>query len=114
MRKKLIFSISILIIGLLVAAYASKPTDKACIIAGVKAVWGDITPDPYKSPSFFEQFMNLNYMDVQVKDRIFFKQIVYSIGKEKRTVGIGAFARVFATVKPVEPKSLRQSSYNRH
>ena len=104
MRKILIFSILITAL-LLVAAYASKPTDKTCIIAGVKAVWGDITPDPYVTPAYFEDFMNLNSRSVKVKDWVFFKQVVYTMGKERRTVGVGAFRNVFATVKPVQFES---------
>ena len=105
MRKTIIFSTAVLIIALLVVAYASKPTDKACIIGGVKAVWGEVTPDPYKSPRFFELFMNLNNKNVQVKDLLFFKKITYTIGGERRTVAIGAFKNVFVTVKPVEVKN---------
>ncbi len=103
--KKVIIIVPILVIALLAIAYALKPTDKTCIIGGVKAVWGDITPDPYKSPVFFEQFMNLNSKDVDVKDWVFFKQVVYTMGKDQKTVGIGAFKKVFSIVKPVELKN---------
>lgn len=102
--KKILIIVPVLVMALLLVAYASKPTDKTCIIEGVKAVWGDITPDPYKSPGFFEQFMNLNSKDVDVKDWVFFKQVVYTMGTKEKTVGIGAFKKVFAIVKPVELK----------
>ena len=100
MKKIIIFSIIAII---LIAAYVTKPDDKTCIIGGVKAVWGNITPDPYQKPDFFEQFMNLNSEDVKLKDWIFFKQIIYKAGNERKTVGIGAFKHVFVTVKPVQP-----------
>lgn len=102
--KKIIVVVIFFVFALLVGAYASKPTDKTCIIEGVKAVWGNITPNPYKTPAFFEEFMNLNSKSVDVKDWIFFKQVVYTLGNEQKTVGIGAFKKVFATVKPVDLK----------
>jgi len=109
MRKIVIFSV--FIAALLAIAYASKPTNKTCIIEGVKAVWGNITPNPYETPAFFEEFMDLNSRSVRVKDWIFFKQVVYTMGKEKKTVGIGAFRKVFATVKPVEFKHDSNTSF---
>jgi hypothetical protein len=99
MRKIIFFSV---VIVALLFAYASKPSDKTCIIKGVKAVWGDITPDPYKTPGFFEEFMNLNSRSVNVRDWIFFKQVVYTMGNERKTVGIGAFKNVFVTVRPIQ------------
>lgn len=99
MKKIIIFSIIAIV---LIAAYATKPDNKTCVIGGVKAVWGDITPDPYSKPEFFEQFMNLNSTDVKLKDWIFFKQIIYASGKEKRTVAIGAFHHIFVMVKPLQ------------
>ena len=99
MKKIIIFSIIAII---LIAAYATKPDDKTCIIGGVRAVWGDITPNAYDKPDFFEQFMNLNSPDVKLKDWIFFKQIIYTVGNGRKTVAIGAFKHVFATVKPIQ------------
>lgn len=102
--KKIVVVVLFLAFAFLVSAYAFKPTDKTCIIEGVKAVWGDITPNPYKTPAFFEEFMNLNSKSVDVKDWIFFKQVIYTSGNERKTVGIGAFKKVFATVKPIDFK----------
>jgi hypothetical protein len=101
MKKIIIFSVIIIV---LISAYVTKPDNKTCIIGGVKAVWGNITPDPYSKPDFFEQFMNLYSGDVKLKDWFFFKQIIYTTGKERKTVGIGAFRHVFVTVKPVQLK----------
>lgn len=99
MKKIIIFSIVAII---LITAYATKPDNKTCIIKGVKAVWGNVAPDPYITPAYFEDFMNLNSKSVEVKDWVFFKQIIYTMGKERRTVSIGAFKHVWATVKPVQ------------
>ena len=92
----------VLLLLLLVTAYLTKPDDKTCIIEGVKAVWGKVAPDPETAPDFFEQFMDLNSQNVEVKDWLFFKQVKYQGTKEKKTVAYGAFKNVYATVRPVE------------
>jgi hypothetical protein len=90
------------ILLLLTIAFLTKPDDKTCIIGGVKAVWGKMMPDPGSSPEFFEQFMDLNSQNVEVKDFIFFKQVKYKVATEAKTVALGAFKKVFPRVKPVE------------
>ena len=85
-------------------AFFTKPDDKTCIIGGVKAVWGSLMPDPETSPEFFEQFMNLNSQNVEVKDWILFKQVKYRGTAETKTVALGAFNKVFPRVKPAEHK----------
>ena len=80
---------------LLAVAYFTKPDDKTCIIAAVKAVWGDRTPNMYEKPALFEEFMNLNSKQVTVDDWIFLKRIRYHFPKKEYNIGIGAFRRVF-------------------
>lgn len=96
--------ILVLFLLVLAAAYFTKPDDKTCIIGGVKAVWGSIVPDPYDKPAMFENFMNINSVNVQVKDWVFFKQVKYKVDKNEQTVAYGVFKKVIATVKPVEFK----------
>lgn len=98
MRKLLLV---LLVLGL-VAAYFTRPSDKECIIGGVKAVWGDLMPDVDEAPSYFEQFMNINSVNVQVKDWVFLKQIKYKLQGQYKTVAYGAFENVFPVIKPVE------------
>lgn len=97
--RKLILVLLVLLLGI---AYLTKPDDKTCIIEGVKAVWGNTTPDVNKYPVYFEQFMNLNSPNVTVKDWVFLKQVQYKWQKEQKTVGYGAFKNFFATVRPIE------------
>ncbi len=109
--KKLFLFLFILLLGV---AYFTKPDDKTCIIEGVRAVWGNITPNPYHRPDLFEHFMDLNSKSVQVKDWIFFKQVKYKIGQDQKVVAYGAFKNVYPTVSPMErngyiPKMPQQS-----
>ena len=83
-------------------AYFTKPDDKTCIIGGVKAVWGNMVPDPYAEPGMFENFMNITSVNVRVRDWIFFKQVKYRVTTDEKTVAFGVFKNVLATVKPVE------------
>lgn len=99
--KKYAWLLAVLFL-LLTIAFLTKPDDKACIIGGVKAVWGGMVPDPYSTPAFFEQFMNLNSRNVEVKDRIFFKQVKYRTKSTDITVALGAFKKVFPRVKSIE------------
>lgn len=100
--KKLIVALLLLVSAV---AFVSRPDDKTCIIEGVKAVWGDATPDPNKAPALFEQFMDVNSQNVQVKDLFLVKQVKYGTPGEMKTVAYGAFKKVFPTVKPVENNS---------
>lgn len=93
-RKRSLWVILFLVV-LLVVAYATRPTDKNCIIAAVEGVWGSRTPDKYNAPVYYEQFMDLNSKMVMVDDWIFLKRIRYRVGQEYRTVGYGAFTRIF-------------------
>jgi hypothetical protein len=96
---KLFLVVFLLLLGV---AFFTKPSDKTCIIEGVKAVWGKVMPDPETSPEFFEQFMDLNSQNVEVKDWVFFKLVKYQSHIESKTVALGAFSTVFPRVKPVE------------
>lgn len=100
MRKIL----GLLLLLFFVVAYFTKPDNKTCIIEGVRAVWGNITPNPYDKPDMFETFMNLQSPNVKVNDWIFFKQVKYKIASDEKTVAYAAFKKVFATVKPVKFK----------
>ncbi len=91
MRKIIII---IFIAFALFAAYSSKPDDKTCIIAAVKAVWGNRVPDE-KLPMYFEQFMDITSQSVKVNDWIFLKNIQYKYKNEYKTVGFGAFKKVY-------------------
>jgi hypothetical protein len=92
--KKFILLIGALLIvsGVL---YFTKPDDKTCIIAAVEAVWGSRTPDKYKMPGYFEQFMDLNSPSVKVEDFIFLKRMKYSIGGKEYIVGYGVLNKCY-------------------
>lgn len=81
---KILLVVFFLLLGV---AFLTKPDDKTCIIEGVRAVWGGITPNPADKPDFFESFMDLNSPNVEVNDWVFLKQIKYKIGAEYKTVG---------------------------
>ena|SRR5688500_5668054 len=97
-RKRSLWVILVLL-ALLGIAYATKPSDKNCIIAAVEGVWGSKTPDKYKFPGYYEDFMNLNSKMVVVDDWIFLKRVRYLFGQEYRTVGYGAFTRIFLLLR---------------
>ena len=91
--KRILFAL--LIVLLLVTAIASKPDDKTCIIATVKAVWGNYMPDT-SNPVYYEQFMDVTSQAVKIDDWWVVKRLRYKYGKEGfKTVGYGAFKRVF-------------------
>jgi len=90
--KKII--IAILIVFALFAAYSSKPDDKTCIIAAVRAVWGNKVPDE-KKPMYFNQFMDVTSEFVKVNDLVFLKMIRYRFNKDYKVLGVGAFKRVY-------------------
>jgi hypothetical protein len=92
--KKFIIVISVLII-LLGVLYFTKPDDKTCIIAAVEAVWGSRTPDKYKMPGYFEQFMNLNSPSVKVEDWVFLKRIQYKVEGRPYTIGYGILNKCY-------------------
>jgi hypothetical protein len=93
--------ILILVLLFLGVAFFTKPDDKTCIIEGTRAVWGDLMPDVNDKPAMFEQFMNLNSPNVQVKDWVFFKQVKYTVSAKQQTVAYGAFRNVYPAVKPI-------------
>ena len=101
MKKMFVF----LFLLVLAVAFFTRPDDKTCIIEGVKAVWGNATPDPAKAPALFEQFMDVNSQNVQVKDFYLVKQVRYGTPGEMKTVAYGAFKNVFPTAKPIENKN---------
>ena len=86
--------ILMLVVFTLFAAYASKPDDKTCIIKVVKSVWGRLTPDP-SHPMYYEQFMDLTSKSVKIDDWVFLKRIQYKFNNGYKTVGLGAFKKVF-------------------
>ncbi len=57
MKKILII---ILVVFMLFVSYVSKPDDKTCMEIAVKSVWGKLTPEKFKFPEYYEQFMDLN------------------------------------------------------
>jgi hypothetical protein len=91
MKKVLI---ALAIIALLALAYATKPDNKTCQIAAVKAVWGSVTPDANQLPIYFEQFMNTTSKAVEIDDWVFVKRIKYRTNKKAETVGFGLFRNV--------------------
>jgi hypothetical protein len=99
--KKIIILISALIIlsGVL---YFTKPDDKTCIIAAVEAVWGSRTPDKYKMPEYFEQFMNLNSPSVKVEDWVLLKRIKYNIAGKEYIVGYGVLNKCYTRAFKME------------
>jgi len=90
--KKII--VIIIVVFALFAAYKSKPDDKTCIIATVKAVWGNRVPDE-RTPLYFEPFMDLTSKSVKVDDWIFLKRLRYKYNMGYRTVGLAAFKRIY-------------------
>lgn len=88
------FAIIIFSALFLLIAYVSKPNDKKCIKESVKAVWGAYTPDP-NLPMYYEQFMNTTSRSVVINDWIVLKQIKYRFAGGAKTIGIGAFNKVF-------------------
>lgn len=88
------FAIIIFTSLFLLIAFASKPSDKQCIIDGVKAVWGSYVPDQ-KLPMYYEEFMNVTSKQVVINNWIFLKRIRYKYKDKTRTIGIGAFNNVF-------------------
>lgn len=88
----------LLLVTVLTIAYFTKPDNKTCIEAAVKAVWGDKMPVKTKTPEYYEQFMDIMSENVTVNDWVFLKRIHYRIDdKRQGTVGFGAFRRVFIT-----------------
>ena len=75
-------------------AFVSKPDNKTCIIKAVEHTWGDKTPDKYKYPAYYEQFMDATSKAVEVDDWLFWKRIKYKVGNEFKTVGVGLFKQV--------------------
>lgn len=91
MKKTLLF---LLILFIALTAYVSKPDNKTCIIKAVEYVWGDKTPDKYKYPAYYEQFMDATSKAVDIDDWVFWKHIKYKVGDTYETVGIGLFRQV--------------------
>lgn len=91
MRKIIIL---LIIAFTLFAAYASKPDDRTCIIESVKFVWQEHVPS-ISRPVYYEQFMDLTSKSVDIDDWFFIKRIKYRFTDKTRTVGIGAFKKVF-------------------
>lgn len=94
------FLIILFVATFFLIAYASKPDDKTCIIAAVKEVWGNKTPDPDRSPRFFNQFMDITSQSVKINDWVFLKQVKYKTNDGFVLVGFGAFKR-FIPARPL-------------
>ena len=92
--KKII--VAVIIAAFLFIAFRTKPDDKTCILKGVKAVWGTHVP-PEDTPMYFEPFMNLTSKSVKINDWLLFKQIKYKFTTGYKTIGFGAFNKVFTT-----------------
>lgn len=90
--RKIIFTI--LVAFTLFAAYESKPDDKTCIIAAVKAVWGSRVPNE-KLPMYFNPFMDITSQSVRVNDWIFLKRIQYKYKTGYKMIGFAAFKKVY-------------------
>jgi hypothetical protein len=86
--------IILLIVFVVFTAYVSKPDNKTCIIKAVGYVWGDKTPDKYKYPAYYEQFMDATSKAVDIDDWLVVKRIKYKVGDHYETVGIGLFKQV--------------------
>jgi hypothetical protein len=82
------------IAAVLMIAYATKPDDKTCIIAAVKAVWGNKVPDVNNTPSYYEQFMNLTSKQVIIDDWIFLKRIRYRFPSKEYNIGFALFNQI--------------------
>lgn len=100
--KKLLL---LLLLLFFVVAIVTKPDDKTCIIGGVRAVWGNLTPNPNDKPDMFEIFMNLHSSEVKVQDWLIFKQVKYTVQGGQKTVALGAFKKLYPLVRPVEFKT---------
>jgi hypothetical protein len=87
--------IGLLVVFILFMSYVSKPDDKTCMEVAVKAAWGNLTPDKYKSPEYYEQFMDLNSPNVVINDYLFFKHVKYKTSNEEKSIAIAAFKRFF-------------------
>ena len=85
---------SIIILTFLFVAYRTKPDDRTCTLEGVKAVWGSRTPSETK-PMYFEQFMDITSQSVKIIDLVLLKQIKYKYNTDYKTIGFGAFNKVF-------------------
>jgi hypothetical protein len=85
----------LLVVFVLIISYASKPDNKTCMEVAVKAVWGNLAPDKYKSPEYYEQFMDLNSPNVVINDYLFFKHVKYKTSNEEKSIAIAAFKRFF-------------------
>ena len=90
--KKMI--VIVLLLAIFAAAYFTKPDNKTCKILVVKAVWGNVMPNEYKSPRFFSEFMDLYAKDITINDWVFFKIIKYKLAGKEIT-SIGAFEKVY-------------------
>lgn len=89
--------ILLLLVFVLIIAYASKPDDKTCMEVAVKATWGKLTPEKNKFPEYYEQFMDLHYTDVIIHDYMFFKHVKYKMPNGEKSIAFAAFKRFFFT-----------------
>lgn len=90
--KKII--VAVLLVAVLATAYFTKPDNKTCKILVVKAVWGNIMPNEYQSPRFYNQFMDLYAKDITIDDWGVFKIIKYKLA-DKEIKSIGVFKKVY-------------------
>ncbi len=53
--KRKAFLISVLLVLILIIAAFTKPSDKEIKIRVIEVIWGELVPDKYKVPEYYEQ-----------------------------------------------------------
>jgi hypothetical protein len=94
MKKKILIISVLIILGVLIAAVITKPDDKKIMIYVIDEVWGSKVPNVYKSPRFYNQFMNTTTQNIVIDDWIFLKRIRYIVTDEKKVIGYAAFGKI--------------------
>ena len=88
---KIIIAVIVLV---LVIAFFTKPGDKTIKIKTINALWGNMVPDPYDKPDFYELFMNTTTVNITIDDWVLLKRIKYKMKDGNATVGFAAFCQV--------------------
>lgn len=89
--NKIIIAVVILI---LIIAFFTKPDDKTIKIKTINALWGNMVPDPYDKPDFYESFMNTTTVNITIDDWLLLKRVKYKMKDGDHTVGFAAFGQV--------------------
>ncbi len=69
-----------MVLILIIAAF-TKPSDKEIKIRVIEVIWGELMPDKYKVPEYYEQFTNLAAEDIEIDDWLFRKRIRFIAGE---------------------------------